>query len=247
MKLLLAAAALCGLGLTQPAQALSLTDSTVFSANQFGENYNGWMWNTQGSGTDTRNAWNMYYSTSPDPATPAFVNSGNDSSAEISIALTSGVYDFVIFGEQTGAPTTDPALHYVLNLYFDGDQTMPGITGLTGATCVGVCTASHWNGLDLFGNSGAQESGALSYVSGSTTVTLTGFSWIADDTIDQVWPHYAGDYFGNYSGTPDFVGHLQLTVSEVPLPAAGWVLIGALGTLVGAGRRASVKRAASKG
>lgn len=219
------------LGLTllaQPAFALSLTDSTVFSTNESGHNWLGWIWNTRGADTDAANRWNMYYSTSSDPSAPSFVNSGNDSATEIDIALTAGVYDFVIFGEQTGADTTHPALHFVTNLYFDDNSTAPGISGLTGPTCATVCAASHANGLDLFGNAGAAEAGTLSYSSGGTTVTLTEFSWTATD-IDRVWQTYAGAYNGNYSGTPDFVGTLQLTVSEVPLPAAGWLLAGGLG------------------
>ena len=51
------------------------------------------------------------------------------------------------------------------------------------------------------------------------------------DDVDEVGP-----YSTNGSGTPDFFGHFQLTVSEVPLPA-GFPLMGAGLALIGALRR----------
>ncbi len=228
-----------------PAEAdVILTDSTVFSANSTGHYWLSWLWNTQGQPEDGPDRWNLYYSSSTDPLNPLFINSGNDASTEIAIAMTPGVHDFVIFGERAGDPTAYANdLHFVANLYFDGNQTAPDISGLYGPTCLTVCATSSANGLDLFGNPPQQLAGTLDYKSGDTTVSLTHFSWAVDEAVDQVWPHYAGDYFGAYSGTPDFVGRIQLTVTQpapIPLPAA-WVLLGTgLFLLGGLGRRRRV-------
>lgn len=217
------------------ATAATLTDSTVFSTNSEGNNWNGWIWNTQGQPADIPNRWNLYYSTAASP--PAFINGGNDAGAQISIALDAGVYDFYIFGESA---TTDlhPEQHFVLNLYFNGNQSAPGISGLYGASCPVVCAASHPNGLDILGDAGAPEAGTLSFVDGTQTVTLTAFDWIVDGDVNEVWEHWAGPYF-DYTpyGSPDFVGHVQLTVTDVatvpvpaglPLLAGGLVLLGAM-------------------
>lgn len=209
--------------------SVKLTDSAVFSADGTGHNWLGWIWNTQGSGTDAPNRWNMYYSSSLDPNNPTFINSGNEASAQISIDLSAGVHDFVIFGERAGdpAPYSDD-LHFVANLYFDGNQSAPDISGLYGPTCTTVCAASSPNGLDIYGNGPDQEAGTLEYQSGGSKVVLSKFSWALDDQVDQVWPHFAGAYNGTYSGTPDYVGQLQLTVTPaavIPLPAA-WALLG---------------------
>jgi hypothetical protein len=219
-----------------------LTDSTVFSANSDGHYWLSWIWNTQGKPADGPDRWNLYYSSSNDPLNPLFINSGNDASTEIAIAMTPGVHDFVIFGERASDPSPHAAdLHFVANLYFDGNQSDPGISGLYGPTCLVVCATSSANGLDLFGNAPQQLAGTLDYISGDITVSLTHFSWAVDDEVDRVWPHYAGAYNGNYSGTPDFVGRIQLTVTQqvapIPIPAA-WALLGTgLLLLGGLGRR----------
>lgn len=220
--------------------SVRLTDSSVFSANGSGHNWLSWFWNTQGSGTDAPNRWNMYYSSSLDPDNPTFINSGNEGTAQISLDLGAGVHDFVVFGERAGDPTPHSAdLHFVANLYFDGNQSAPDISGLYGPSCPAVCAASSGMGLDLYGNAPSQEAGTLQYVSGGTAVTLSKFSWAVDDQVDEVWPHFAGAYNGTYSGTPDYVGRLQLTVTEapaVPLPAAG-ALLGSGALLLGGFRK----------
>lgn len=242
MKALLFAAGLALAGAhSAGASVITLTDSMVFSSNSLGHNYIGWSWNTRGAGTtDPANRWNLYYSSSSDPDNPTFLNSGNDASAEIAIALDPGIHTFIIYGEQTGVdPTTIDDLHAVLNLSFNG-MTTPQISGLTGPTCPGVCAASHPNGLDYLGNPDAPEAGTLSYSTGGHTVTLTEFDWATDDSVNLVWDHYAGLYFGSASPQPDWVGAITLQVAAmapVPLPAAGWLLLAGLGAFGAIKRR----------
>ena len=82
------------------------------------------------------------------------------------------------------------------------------------------CVGSSPNGLDLYGNSGAQEAGTLTYASASSLVTVSEFSWVTDRRdIDQVWPHWHNAVpYNNGSRTPDFFGQVTLRVTNVPEP-----------------------------
>ena len=203
-----------------------LSDSAVFSTNSFGENWNGWIWNTQAPPADTPDRWNMYYSSSLDRQNPVFINSINDSSTNINLDLTAGTHTFLIYGE-TVTPTLHPEQHFVLNLYINGNQSAPDISGLYGPTCATVCAASHWNGLDLLGSSGlggnldAQEAGTLIYTSAGYQLELTSFTWDIDPGIDSVWSHWDDTIpYSGGSGSPDFVGEITLRVIAVPAAIA---------------------------
>lgn len=229
--------------------AVLLTDSSVFSANSSGENWNGWIWNTQAPPVDTPNRWNLYYSSSSDPMNPVFINSENDSSTNINIAMTAGSHSFLIYGEAV-TTSLDPMQHFVLNLYFGGNQAAPDISALHGQSCAGVCAASHWNGLDLFGNSGlggntdAQEAGTLIYASGGSQILLTGFTWAIDEGVDEVWPHWDNTLpYGGGSGTPDFVGEITLRVTQVPEPPTLAILLFGLLAVAAASRRRNRRKA----
>ncbi len=199
-----------------------LTDSSVFSANGAGENWNGWIWNTQAPPADSANRWNLYYSNSSDPQNPTFLNTNNNAATNINLELTVGIHSFLIYGE-TVTTTLHDLQRFVLNLYFDDNQDSPDISGLN--DCPNVCAASHWNGLDLFGNSGlggnlnAQEAGTLLFASGGYTVELTKFTWEVNELVDRVWPHWDDTIpYDSGSGSPDFVGEIELNVTAVPEP-----------------------------
>ncbi len=132
----------------------------------------------------------------------------------------------------------------MLNLYFDGNQRAPDVSGLFGPSCVGVCAVSHWNGLDLFGYSGlggntnAQEAGTLDHTVGDVTISLTRFNWYVNERVDVVWPYWdnTGPY-SNGSGRPDFVGEVWLTVAAVPAPGSLALLVAGVGVSLAANRR----------
>jgi hypothetical protein len=137
-----------------------------------------------------------------------------------------GTHTFLVYGE-TVTTTLHPLQHFVLSLYFDDNQAAPDVSGLYGPDCPTVCAASHWNGLDLFGNSGlggnlnAQEAGTLFFASGPHRVSLTKFTWNVAQDVDRVWPHWDNTVpYDTGSGVPDFVGEIELNVAAVPEPAS---------------------------
>jgi hypothetical protein len=232
----LAPAALAALAvlLPSPASAALLTDLTVFSTNADGHNYYSLIWNTQG---DPDDRFNLYVSTSPDFASPTFINGYDDANTQIAVDLQPGTYYFTLFGESAFTPVPSD-VHFVTNLYFGGNQSAPGISGLYGAACPTVCAAGHPNGMAIDGSSGHPEAGTLAWGDGSVNVTLTEFTWITNRTdIDKVWPYWANHLqYNNGSGTPDFFGTMRLEVTAVPEP--GVMLLLLTGAAAAALRRA---------
>jgi hypothetical protein len=199
-----------------------LTDITVFSSNSEGNNWNGLIWNTQGEDTDTPTPgrWNLYISQDPlSDTTPVFINGFNDSRTRITLPLIPGNQTFSIYGNGVGL-TFDPLQHFVLNLYFDGVQSAPGISGVQNLSNDNLAAAGHPNALNIFGNSGHQEAGTLFAAIGNQLIALTAFSWITDVQRDIVWPYWANDPdYSNGGAGPDYYGSFALSVRSVPEPA----------------------------
>lgn len=231
-----------GLFMAIPAtHAAVISDITLFSSNGEGNNWNGLIWNTQGRDTDPVDHYKLYVSADPlSTAVPSFLNHGNDAGTRVSIPLAAGTQTYSVYGEGVGG-TFDPAQHFVLNLYFDGVQTAPGISGVQSLDNTGLAAAGHANGLDIFGISGQQEAGTLSTIIGNQQITLSDFSWITDGNRDVVWSTWANDapYSGG-SSTLDYYGSFSLTVQAVPEPSTlPLVALAAIGLAMTRGRRSN--------
>jgi hypothetical protein len=221
------------------APAVVLTDATVFSTNEEGNNYLSLIWNTQAPPEDVPDRWNLYISDSADPSTPTFINGFNDAQTNIAVNLTPGIHTFDVFANGVGT-NFGPEVHWVLNLYFNGSGA-PSISGITGATCPSVCPAGHPNGLDILGNAGAPEAGTLQASFPDALVTLVSFSWNTSPGIDVVWPHWhnAAPYDSGGEG-PDYLGRFSLRVAaEVPEPSTVALLLLSFLLLIGTQRRSS--------
>ena len=213
---LLAAALFAG---PMAASAALLTDITVFSSNSDGHRWNDLIWNTQGLNTDPLNRWNLYISNDPlSDTTPTFINSYNDDRTRVSLDLAPGSHTFSIFGNGVGS-TFDPRQHFVLNLYFGGVQSAPGISGVQNLDNSNLRPAGNPNGWDIFGQNWQQEAGSLSALIADQLVTLTSFSWITASPRDVVYPYHANDapYSAGGQGL-DYYGSFTLRVESVPEP-----------------------------
>jgi len=203
------------------ASAALLTDISVFSSNSDGHMWNGLIWNTQGSNTDAPapGRWNLYVSGDPlDDLTPAFINRYNDNQARVSLALTPGTHTFSIYGNGVGGGF-DPRQHFVLNLYFGGVQSAPGISGVQNLDNANLRPAGSPNGWDIYGQNWQAESGSLSTLLGNEQITLTAFSWITDLQRDVVWPYHANDAPWSTGGAgADYYGSFAVAVVSIPEP-----------------------------
>ena len=198
------------------ATAAVLTDITVLSTNAFGTMWNNLIWNTQGKPEDGPDRWNLYVSSDPtsDP-TPAFINSMNDGHARVSLPLAVGSNMYSIYGDGVNF-AFDSQQHFVLNLYFGGTQSAPGISGVQNLTHDDLQAAGSPNGWDVFGtpNTWQPEAGTLSTLIDNQMITLSAFSWITGEQRDVVKPD---DTMPN--GRADYYGSFTIAVANVPEPA----------------------------
>lgn len=174
------------------------------------------IWNTLGNEVSFANI----YLTQPNAGyTAPLINSGNGANASISVPLTQGTYQFYFF--TMGFWDNNPG-QYGLNLFFNGDNTNPGIAAFSSAG-VGSATPvqSGLNTLSLDGDNGNQvpAPGALTYTANGLSVTLTGYGF----GQPGVFGGPALDRVGNLDSQPDgyldSVGFFDLTVAPVPEPS----------------------------
>ena len=162
-----------------------------------------------------------------------FVNAPD---ASINILLTNGIHTLTLHGGSTALNSA-----FGLNLFFDGDQTNPGISVWalrkdTLATDPPFMTTSGSTFTEDV--SPIPGAGTLSVVVGSQTITLTDFWWAAPTVhdVDEV-----GSGQTNPDGNADFVGRVTLVVTPEP-GTVGLMGMGLIG--LGARRFASARAAA---
>jgi len=198
------------------AGATTLTGLVNFSADAAGNFSGGQVWNTLGGDAP----FNLYVDNGG-----GFINHGNAALASINLALVPGVQTFAIWG-QPGAPN----LFEGLNLFFNGANGTPGISAKNNTNSSGAGVTPNSGSTLTLAAAAVAGANTLVFVDGTTTVTLTAYSWNTpgQNTVDRVQ-----GYDDTPGGGADFVGSFTLNVvnAAVPEPATALLLIPALGAL----------------
>lgn len=198
------------------ASALTLTGVCGFPTDASGNWQIGW-YNSYGP-DGGKNAYVVR-----DSIEGAFVNSGNDAAAQISIDLSvPGTYKLFTFFD--GNEIYSPRDHWGLNLFFDGHNLSPGISAFAAPVRAGNTMpgfqANSGVTLDLSGGVNVLGAGSLVYESGSTQVRLVEYATTADVyNVDRVDNFRLGA-----SGRNDHVTVVGLQVVPEPATVAGLAL-----------------------
>jgi PEP-CTERM motif-containing protein len=206
---------------TKPAAATTISGLIEFSTDSNG-NTSGQGWNTVGGD----GVFNLYVASGPISASPTFLNSGNSSSTSISIPLPAGTHTFSIYAD------SEPTLsHYGLNLFFNGNNSTPGISVFAALRTSSTQPSFAANGgltrTEAFGF--VPGANTLTFADGPITVTLTDYFFSSPSQLgfDVVSP------FNNIpDGFNDFGGQFTVTVTPEPgtllLLGSGLAVLGAL-------------------
>jgi hypothetical protein len=194
-----------------------------------GQNAGSPIFNTLGNEVSFANI----YVTQPNSGYNApFINSGNGSSVSISYALTPGTYDFYFF--TMGFWNNNPG-YYALNLFFNGDNTNPGISAYSPAnTSTATAIAAGLATLSLDGDNSnpVPSPGSLVYSANNLGVTLTAYGY----GEPGVFGGPAIDRVGNLNSQPDSyadsVGVFTLTVASVPEPSSAAIFVAAISVIL---------------
>jgi hypothetical protein len=192
----------------------TLTGAIQFSTNSTGAFSGGQIWNTLGGDSSS----DLWLALNPNATSP--VNGPSDAQAGINITLeplNQSVYTFYIFG-QPGAASS----YNGLNLFFDGNNSTPGISVFGALNNAKFQTNSSTTTLTLAGGSVAGSGTSYYSPANGVLVMLTGYEWHTPETrlgdVCQAMlfaPGNGADFFGSFT--------LQVTAA-VPLvlsPASG--------------------------
>ncbi len=153
---------------------INLTGAIEFSTDASGNAAGAEFWNTLGGDF----SYNLYVSMNGTP-----INSGNGASASINVALAPGTYNFQIFGN----PGTNQPRHG-LNLFFNGNNTNPGISVFaptatdTGSPAFSANSAPNTLALNVTSTPG---SGSTSFTTNGMTATISNYRWEASTVRNQ--------------------------------------------------------------
>ena len=183
---------------------LTLTGAIEFGTDNAG-NANGDFWNTLGGDFP----YNLYVNLNGVP-----INSGDGALASINVPLAPGTYNFQIFGN----PGTNNPFHG-LNLFFNGNNTNPGISVFaptatnTGSPAFSANSNANTRALN---NTSTPGSGSTSFTANGLTAAVTAYRWEASTVSNQ---DLISPYDRTLNGIADNLGSFTVIVgTEVPEP-----------------------------
>jgi hypothetical protein len=178
-----------------------LTGAIQFATNSSGAFSENQSWNTLGS----EPCWNLWVTRNSDASSP--INGPSDSQAGINISLDAGSkYQFYTFG----AP--DLSIRFNgLNLFFDGNGSIPGISVLA-ATNSSHFRPNYNGGTRTLAGDTVAGSGTTAYRGHNVTAVLTEYIWNAP-TASQ--PDVCQAFSFAPGGGPSFFGSFTLEIFPV--------------------------------
>jgi len=211
------------------AQGVFLTGIGQSGAESTGQNDESPIWNTLGGDTFA----NLYVVQPNAAFTSGFINHGDGAGASIDTQLTPGTY--TIYFACDGFSNNDPG-YYDLNLFFDGDNTNPGISAFAPtAVLYGVPVPAGLPVLSLDGDNANQvpSPGVLTYTANGLSITLTQYSYdpagaFGGPPLDRV-----SNLNDVPDGSDDGVGVIYLTVTAVPEPSRSAIIAAVLFLAIG--------------
>src|ERR1039457_386860 len=174
----------------------TLTGAIQFSTNSSGAASGGLLWNTLGGDS----YYDLWLAQNPDATLP--VNGPSDNLASINIPLEAGnSYKFYIFGQPGPGIITG---FNGLNLFFDGNNSVPGISAF-GMTKGSGFLPNSGSTLTLQGTA-VSGAATTSYSSAGVIVVLSGYDWNTPATppgdVCQSFvfsPGDVADFFGSFT------------------------------------------------
>jgi len=150
---------------------VTLTGAIQFATNAGGAFSENQSWNTLGGDA----CWDLWLAQNPDASSP--VNGPSDEQASIDIPLSAGnSYKFYTFG----APDLGISFNG-LNLFFDGDNSTPGIS-VFGSTNSRLFSPDSSSSTRTLAGALVTGSGTANYAAGGVVAVLTGYTWNAPAT-----------------------------------------------------------------
>ena len=197
---------------------VTLTGAVQFSTDSHGAISGGQVWNTLGGDE----YYNLWLARNPDGTLP--INGSSDAQAAINVRLVEGeTYTFYMFGQRVLTPSV-----YGLNLFFNGDNSKPGISVFAPIDSGQFAPNSSMTfQLNVAPVAGA---GTTSYMSGGLVVVMDSYNW---KTPSSATGDKAQATFFSAGDGADFRGAFTLRV----LPAAS-LSVGVTGrsvTMTGSG------------
>ena len=152
-----------------------LTDAILYTSDANGNGATQVWWDTLSTAEESTNpgtTHNVYIAR--DAASPVFLNTG-DSAGTIhpSINLNIGTETLYVFSDQSGQVFAGT---YTLNLFFDGDNVNPGISGVVDFGSSSFVGGTGTSARRVDGDPNVTGGGLTYTAPDSTTVTLTGLS-----------------------------------------------------------------------
>jgi hypothetical protein len=215
-----------------------------YGVSSSGQNAGSPIWTTLGNQTN----FAILYVTAPNAGdTAPFLNHGDGNEASISYQLSPGTYQFYFFNDPFASNTDG---YYGLNLFFDGNNTNPGISVFSPeASDNPNPVPSGFTTLSLDGDNSNQvpSPGTLTLTGDGMNITLTDYAFSLPGDPGNPGLDRVGNEDDVPDGDTDGTGFFDLTVTPAPEPSCLGLTVVVIACVLGSRRRKRLFRRLIKG